>query len=328
MKVIVTGGCGFIGTNVVLKLLEHDQVEAVVVIDKMTYASNDKLMELAYFHANLFIIQDDIVNIEKYNKLHDFEFCIHMAAESHVDKSLNELDNFIHTNVKGTYEVAKWCFKNDIKLIHFSTDEVYGHLEFEDGDRFQEERHPKPRNPYAVSKLFAEQMIDLANIEYHEKGKYLILRPSNNFGEYQDKTKFIPVILNSIKNNKKIPVYGEGKNEREWLYVGDTADIVTQLVTEEHNSINYFYLEDDRKYLNLGSGVDLSNVELIKNICEILDTDADNHIEFVEDPRGNMHDLKYAVDSFKLSCIYDTNKIKSNFKSNLKRTVEWFQSQK
>ena len=322
MKVIVTGGCGFIGTNVVLKLLEHDQVEEVVVIDKMTYASNDKLMELAYFHANLFIIKDDIVNIEKYNTLHDFDVCIHMAAESHVDKSLNELDSFIHTNVKGTYEVAKWCFKNDIKLIHFSTDEVYGHLALEDEDRFQEEQYPKPRNPYAVSKLFAEQMIDLANIEYHKKGKYLILRPSNNFGEYQDKTKFIPVILNSIMNKKKIPVYGEGKNEREWLYVGDTAEIVTQLLTEEHTSIGFF------KYLNLGSGVDLSNVELIKNICELLDTDANEHIEFVEDPRGNMHDLKYAVDSSKLSYLYDTNKIKSNFKSNLKRTVEWFQSQK
>lgn len=324
MKVIVTGGCGFIGTNVVLKLLEKDEVETVVVIDKMTYASNNKLLEFAYIHPKLFVEKEDVVNISKFNKLINFDVCIHMAAESHVDKSLNELDSFIHTNVKGTYEVAKWCFKNDIKLIHFSTDEIYGHLEFGDEDRFQEERYPKPRNPYAVSKLFAEQMINLANIEYHEKGKYLILRPSNNFGEYQDKTKFIPVILNSIKNDKKIPVYGEGKNEREWLYVGDTADIVTKLAIwgAADNSNGHM------KYLNLGSGVDLSNVELIKNICEILDTDSDNHIEFVEDPRGNMHDLKYAVDNFKLSCIYDTDKIKSNFKSNLKRTVEWFQSQK
>jgi dTDP-glucose 4,6-dehydratase len=167
-------------------------------------------------------------------------------------------------------------------------------------------------------------MIDLANIEYHKKGKYLILRPSNNFGEYQDKTKFIPVILNSIMNKKKIPVYGEGKNEREWLYVGDTAEIVTQLVTEEHNSVDYFgRCTVSKHYLNLGSGVDLSNVELIKNICELLDTDANEHIEFVEDPRGNMHDLKYAVDSFKLSCIYDTSKIKSKFKENLRNTV-WF----
>ena len=322
MKVIVTGGCGFIGTNVVLKLLEKDEVETVVVIDKMTYASNNKLSEFAYIHPKLFIRKDDVVNISKLNKLTNFDVCIHMAAESHVDKSLNELDNFIHTNVKGTYEVAKWCFKNDIKLIHFSTDEIYGHLEFEDEYRFQEEDYPKPRNPYAVSKFFAEQMIDLANIEYKQKGKYLILRPSNNFGEYQDKTKFIPVILNSIMNKNKIPVYGEGKNEREWLYAGDTADIVTQLITEEHDIIGCM------KYLNLGSGVDLSNVELIKNICELLDTDANEHIEFVEDPRGNMHDLKYAVDSSKLSYFYDTNKIKSNFKSNLKRTVEWFQSQK
>jgi dTDP-glucose 4,6-dehydratase len=322
MKVLVTGGCGFIGTNLVLRLLEEKSIEKVLVVDKLTYASNDTVKKVMSDdnwrpkgYEKLFFKEDDIINISSYKP--DFDFCIHLAAESHVDKSLHELDNFIHTNVKDTYEVAKWCFKNDIKLIHFSTDEVYGHLALGDEDRFQEEQYPKPRNPYAVSKLFAEQMIDLANIEYHKKGKYLILRPSNNFGEYQDKTKFIPVILNSIMNKKKIPVYGEGKNEREWLYVGDTVDIVTQLLTEEHSSIGFF------KYLNLGSGVDLSNVELIKNICELLDTDANEHIEFVEDPRGNMHDLKYAVDSFKLSCIYDTNKIKSKFKENLRNTV-WF----
>ncbi len=317
MKVLVTGGCGFIGTNVVLRLLEEDSIESILVVDKMTYASNDTVKKLIYSNEKLFFKEDDILNISSYNT--DFDVCIHLAAESHVDKSLHELDNFLNTNVKGTYEVAKWCFKNNIKLLHFSTDEVYGHLEFEDENRFEEDDMPAPRNPYAVSKLFAEQMIDLANIQYNGKGCYTILRPSNNFGEYQDKTKFIPVILNSIKNKKGIPVYGKGENQREWLYVGATANIVCKLVTEECET---------KDIINLGSGVDLSNVKLIEHICEIIGTEPNEHINFVEDPRGNMHDLKYAVDNHGLECIVGEeylNDLKLNFKLHLKETIEWFQ---
>ena len=144
-------------------------------------------------------------------------------------------------------------------------------------------------------------------------------RYKDSNGEYQDKTKFIPVILNSIKNKKGIPVYGKGENQREWLYVGATANIVCKLVTEECET---------KDIINLGSGVDLSNVKLIEHICEIIGTEPNEHINFVEDPRGNMHDLKYAVDNHGLECIVGEeylNDLKLNFKLHLKETIEWFQ---
>lgn len=322
MNILVTGGLGFIGTNLVESLLENPEVSFVYVLDKITYASNNKLWELTKKEDTcdkLTIHQFDILNINELYSTMDFDFCIHLAAESNVDKSMDALEHFVNINGYGSYEVAKYCFKHGIKLIHFSTDEVYGELplNIDKHMRFNEKRTvPQPRNPYAVSKYIGEQMVRLAQTELDKPNDCIILRPCNQFGPYQDDSKFIPRMFDCVAESKRMPIYGDGINIREWMYVKDTCNIVNRIISKWNKNYSF------PSIMNLGSGNDMSNMEIAKWITEHFYLDLAKKIEFVEDPRGNCHDTRYAVDNYEMKTNLGGIKL-TNFNMAMQETMDW-----
>lgn len=321
MRVIVTGGCGFIGTNIVFALLNNPDVEKIVVLDKITYASNDAVRNLTYINDKVKLYIFDILNINSIDDVpKDFDYCIHLAAESHVDKSIGEMKKFTNVNALGTYEVAKFCFMNGIKMIHFSTDEVYGDLPLnaEYDDYFKESKTwPKPRNPYSTSKLFAEYMIQLAEIEFGVYENCIKLRPCNQFGPYQDVTKMVPKLITNILKGDKMPIYGHGENIREWMFVKDTARLVDKLICmwELGSPLP--------KVMNVGSGIDIANVDMVKNICHKMNKRPNDVIEFIVDPRGNCHDARYSVNTDIMQRVL-VNFKHTPFMDALDKTINWY----
>lgn len=324
MKVLVTGGCGFIGTNIVFALLENPDVEKVYVLDKMTYASNTTLRDMVSSVPvpELTIYEGDIRWMSRYDEFKDVDFCINLAAESHVDHSIGAIEKFTEVNGFGTYEVAKFCFLNGIKLIHFSTDEVYGDLpmNIEYDDRFEESRTwPKPRNPYSTAKLYAEHLIQLAEIETGIYENCIKVRPCNQFGPFQDKSKLVPKMITNILLGKKVPIYGEGENIREWMYVKNTARAIQRIMEKWQIGCPM------PKVMNIGSNYDISNVDMVKTVCELMNKRPNDVIEFIEDPRGNCHDARYAVNTEVMHKILSPFGI-SNFKDSMISTIEWYEN--
>jgi dTDP-glucose 4,6-dehydratase len=327
MKILITGGCGFIGTNLIFHLLEDPDVEHIYVIDKFTYASNNQihdLYQLAEGVSNvLTVYNEDVNNISNLLGPTTADFCINLAAESHVDKSMDvgALDYFIKSNAFGSYEVAKFCFDHDIKMIQFSTDEVYGDLPLKitELEKFDEiKTRPSPRNPYSMSKLFAEHLIKLAEIE---KGVYentIKLRPCNQYGKWQDPTKLIPKLITNILTKKTMPIYGAGENIREWMYVEDTCKIVTKLLKLWEVGCTL------PNTINIGSGIDISNVNLVTKICIMMDKDPFNVIDFIQDPRGNYHDARYAVNTTTIDKILGPEFKFTELDDGMKKTIDWY----
>ena len=304
MNVMVTGCAGFIGSHVTEEFLDAGYV--VHGVECFTYAGSDDNLIHANKHESFSLMKANILSTHLMKSIieeNDIEWVINLAAETHVDNSIKDSEIFIETNVLGTKSLLDACLKTGARLLHFSTDEVYGSAVDE---CFIETHKLDPRNPYSASKAAAEHMITSYANTYGVE--YLMVRPSNNFGPRQHNEKFLPTIIRSIKSGKKIPVYGKGMQEREWMYVKETAKATRFIL--ENADINSVY--------NVSSNFHMKNIEVVGMVCDLVGKDLDECVEYVEDRPG--HDFKYSINPSKLNRLgYDVN---NNFGENLKELLD------
>ena len=310
-NILVTGGYGFIGGNFIKFLKENFPEANIVNIDKAGYASNRQFIDGLSFNYEIDLSRDlsELENVFLSNK--PFDFIFHFAAESHVDNSIKGPTEFVQSNVLGTQNMLE-CFRrlnaNHGKFIHISTDEVYGHLGWNDPS-FTEETPIAPRSPYAASKASSDLMC-LSYIETYGLD-ISVTRCCNNFGPNQHHEKLIPTIINSLKDGKPIPVYGEGTNIREWIHVQD------------HNSAVWCVAIDGKPGVyNIGSGIEMSNIEVVGILCKIFNKDIDECVRFVKDRPG--HDFRYSIDSTKIKDELGWEPRYNNFEKELAKYVEYY----
>ncbi|MGM0967461.1 MAG: dTDP-glucose 4,6-dehydratase [Bacillota bacterium] len=307
----ITGGAGFIGLNFVKLLLQETDVR-LTVFDKLTYASHpeemDELLKLSHFR----FIQGDITLQHELDQAFDevYDAIIHFAAESHVDRSIESAEPFIQTNVLGTYRMLEAVLKGKAKkLIHISTDEVYGDLELND-PAFTEQTPLSPNNPYSASKASSDLLVK-SYIHTHQLPA-MITRCSNNYGPHQHEEKLIPTIIRKAINGEKIPIYGDGQQIRDWLYVEDHARAVKQVL--ENGTAGQVY--------NIGGGNEKTNLDLTKTILTQLGINYDR-IAFVEDRKG--HDRRYAIDASKLKRELGWTQ-DTSFEAGIEKTINWYRA--
>ena len=324
MKVLITGGAGFIGSHVIRLFVKKYPKYHIYNLDKLTYAGNLENIKDIEKSSNYTFIKGDITDIDFIRSIfqeHNFDAVIHLAAESHVDRSISDPLIFIKTNIIGTatlLQVAKESWKNDYtdKLFyHVSTDEVYGSLEL-GGDFFYETTAYDPRSPYSYSKASSDHLVRAWS---HTYGFPIVISNcSNNYGSYQFPEKLIPLFINNIVNNKPLPVYGEGINIRDWLWVEDHARAIDVIFHEGKHGETY----------NIGGHNEWTNIDLIKLLCSLVDEKIGNPegkseklITFVKDRAG--HDLRYAIDASKLENELGW-KPSLQFKEGLSKTIDWY----
>ena len=327
-KYLITGGCGFIGSNFIHFLLKNGLSSQIVNLDKMTYAGNKDNLSSIEYDDNYHFIKGDICNqstvrdiLEKYNP----DVLVHFAAESHVDRSIDGPAEFIQTNVVGTLnlliESNQWLkelnrkTKDNFRFIHVSTDEVYGSLG-EEG-KFLETTPYDPSSPYSASKASSDHIVRswFRTFDF----PVIITNCSNNYGPYQFPEKLIPLMIINSLTGKDLPVYGTGMNIRDWLYVRDHCEAIQTVVDKGELGETY----------NIGGNNEITNIQIVKNICSILDSEAplksgrsySEKIIFVDDRPG--HDFKYAIDASKIK-----NKLgwapKESFETGIKKTILWY----
>ncbi|MFP3839352.1 dTDP-glucose 4,6-dehydratase [Bacillus safensis] len=308
---LITGGAGFIGLNFV-KLLLQDTDVRLTVFDKLTYASHpeemDELLKLSHFR----FIQGDITLQHELDQAFDevYDAIIHFAAESHVDRSIESAEPFIQTNVLGTYRMLEAVLKGKAKkLIHISTDEVYGDLEPDD-PAFTEQTPLSPNNPYSASKASSDLLVK-SYIHTHQLPA-MITRCSNNYGPYQHEEKLIPTIIRKAVNGENIPIYGDGQQIRDWLYVEDHARAVKQVL--ENGTAGQVY--------NIGGGNEKTNLDLTKTILSQLGISHDQ-IAFIQDRKG--HDRRYAIDASKLKDELGWMQ-ETSFEEGIEKTINWYRA--
>jgi dTDP-glucose 4,6-dehydratase len=309
-NVLVTGGAGFIGSNVINYILAKRDDYNIVILDKLTYAGNLENLIASESKNNYHFIKGDISNMELVNYLFnkfDIKYIINFAAESHVDRSILGSEVFFRSNVLGTNVLLEAARKFNVKkFLQISTDEVYGSLD-SDG-LFTEDTPLHPNSPYAASKASADMM---ALAFHHTYGvPVVITRCSNNYGPYQFPEKLIPLmIINSLKG-KKLPVYGDGMNVRDWVYVID------------HNAAVETVFENGKsgEVYNVGASTEMPNIQIVKLILNELGKSEDM-IEYVKDRLG--HDKRYAIDSTKIENELGWSP-KFNFEEAMSQTIKWF----
>jgi len=316
-KFIVTGGLGFIGSNLIKYLLDLGYY--VVNLDKITYASN--FYNIKEFKNNKFykFIKVDISNKKKLSQIikkYKPNCIFNLAAETHVDRSIDQSDDFIQSNIKGVHTILEILLKNrKIKLIHISTDEVFGNVK--KNLRTSEYTPYKPLNPYAATKAASDHLINSYVNTYNLKA--VITNCCNNYGPRQNPEKFIPKIISCILNKKKIPVYGKGINSREWIYVEDHCKALHRVYLKGRIGETY----------NIGSNFNVRNIDLVKKIILMSIKknlfDKKSKILFVKDRPG--HDLRYALNSNKIrSKLKWSNSV--NIKDGLLKTFDWYENNK
>lgn len=307
MRYFITGGAGFIGSNYVEHLFtEVEGVTGVTIYDKFTYAANPKNYREFTDEPRLTVIKGDICDalfLEKSMEGHDY--VVHFAAESHVDRSINDASVFVQTNVLGTFNVLEASRKSNVKtMIHVSTDEVYGSL-FEGS---ADEDYPlKPNSPYAASKAASDL---LARSYFVTHGLDVrITRCSNNYGKYQFPEKVIPVFIAKLKERKKLPIYGDGRNVREWIHVSDHARGIQKVL--ESGSSGEIY--------NIGTGSHFSNNDLASEIIRIMNF-TESMKSYVTDRHG--HDFRYSVNSQKIESLGFKQIV--DFNAGITETIDWY----
>ena len=317
-RVIVTGGLGFIGSNLIELLLKKNY--KVINIDKNTYSSNFYNVKEFKSLKNYRFIKCNIGNKKFYKILNKYKpSCIfNLAAETHVDRSIDNPENFIQSNIVGVFNLLE-CFKdyslkNKSKLIHISTDEVYGDIL---KGRSSEKYPYKPSSPYAASKAASDHLVSSYVRTYNLKA--IITNCSNNYGPKQHPEKLIPKIIYNIINNKPLPIYGKGKNSREWIYVKDHCEALLQIYKK--GKIGNFY--------NIGSNKNLNNIQVTKEILKVskkyMLIGKNVKIKFVKDRPG--HDLRYALNSNKIKNNLKW-KPKTSFNKGIILTVKWYLNNK
>jgi dTDP-glucose 4,6-dehydratase len=322
-RILITGGAGFIGSHVVRRFLTSYPEYQIVNLDKLTYAGNLTNLSDVENLSNYTFIKGDIVDAAFVNELfqkHQFDGVIHLAAESHVDRSISSPMEFVITNVVGTVNLlnaALHAWKGDYesrRFYHVSTDEVYGSLG-EEG-LFTEETAYDPHSPYSASKASSDHFVRAYSDTYGLNT--VISNCSNNYGSFHFPEKLIPLAINNIKENKPVPVYGKGENIRDWLWVEDHARAI---------DVIYHGAKAGQTY-NIGGHNEWNNLDLIKLLCKIMDQKLDRApgsserlITFVTDRAG--HDLRYAIDSSKLQ--RELGWLPSlQFEEGLEKTVQWY----
>ena len=313
MTIIVTGGAGFIGSNFILLMLKKYPDYRIVCLDKLTYAGNLSTLEPIINNPNFRFVKADICDEEAVNKLFEEEnpnIVVNFAAESHVDRSIENPNIFLQTNIMGTATLMNACLKYGINRYHqVSTDEVYGDLPLDRSDLFFTEETPiHTSSPYSSSKAGA----DLLVLAYHRTFglPVTISRCSNNYGPYHFPEKLIPLMIANALNDKPLPVYGEGINVRDWLYVEDHCKAIDLIIHKGRVGEVY----------NVGGHNEMRNIDIVKLICKELDK-PESLITYVTDRKG--HDMRYAIDPTKIH-----NELgwlpETKFQDGIKKTIQWY----
>ncbi|HFC77017.1 MAG TPA: dTDP-glucose 4,6-dehydratase [Candidatus Moranbacteria bacterium] len=311
MKILVTGGAGFIGANYVRYILEKYSNDKIINLDALTYAGNLDNLKDVENNPNYKFVHGNITDKELVNKLvKDVDVVVHFAAESHVDRSIKDSDAFVRTNVNGTLNLLEACKNNGNKRFHHvSTDEVYGSLK-KDDPAFNEKTAYDPRSPYSASKASSDHLV---RAYFHTHNLPItISNCSNNYGPYQFPEKLIPLFVTNLIEGKKIPVYGTGENIRDWLHVKDHCIAIDKIVCEGKIGETYC----------VGGNAEKTNLEITHKILELMNAD-ENSIEYVEDRKG--HDKRYAIDFSKIKNELNWEPSVS-FEEGIKETVEWYKN--
>ena len=310
MKILVTGGAGFIGSNFIRHVLASDSKSEVINLDKLTYAANPENLADVQNDPRYRLICGDICNERDLEQVFaiNFDALIHFAAETHVDRSIENATPFLEANILGTRRLLETVrrFPN-LRFIHISTDEVYGSAP--SGTAFTEDSPLDPRSPYAASKASAEHFVRAYANTYGLSA--VILRCTNNFGPYQFPEKLIPLIIANASEDKPLPVYGDGMQERDWLYVEDFCRAI-QLVIQKAKPGSLY---------NVSSGQPQANLKIVRTILKQLGK-PESLIQHVQDRPG--HDRRYALDSSKLHRELGWMP-EVNFEDGIWRTIQWYQ---
>ena len=323
-KCLVTGGCGFIGSNYIRTVLDREEDLHVVNLDKLTYAGNIQNLD-GISSNNLTIVKGDICDVDLINSLfekHQFDTVVHFAAESHVDRSIEGPAEFIQTNVVGTLNLLEQSriFINktnnkDFRFLHVSTDEVYGSLG--DDGKFLETTPYDPSSPYSASKAGSDHLVRAWNRTFGLPT--LITNCSNNYGSYQFPEKLVPLMIINCLQGTPLPVYGKGENVRDWLFVGDHCDAIHTVLAKGEMGETY----------NIGGNNEIKNIDVVTIICSLLDeisprkngSSYSDLITFVKDRPG--HDFRYAIDAGKIQNDLGWSPNES-FETGIRKTIHWY----
>ena len=322
-NILITGGAGFIGSHVVRLFVKKYPQYRIVNLDALTYAGNMENLKDVEDAANYAFVKADIRDAEAMDKVfaeHAIDSVVHLAAESHVDRSISDPMAFVNTNVIGTANMlnaakAYWKGKFEGKrFYHVSTDEVYGSLH--DGGFFTEETSYDPQSPYSASKAASDHFVRAYGNTY--KLPFIISNCSNNYGSHQFPEKLIPLMIHNLREGKPLPVYGKGENVRDWLWVEDHARAIDVV----------FHAGKDGETYNIGGHNEWKNIDLVKVLCSIMDKklgrnagDSEKQITYVTDRAG--HDLRYAIDAGKIERELGWRP-SITFEQGLEQTVDWY----
>jgi len=311
LKILVTGGAGFIGSNFIRYWLKNNPDDYIINLDKLTYAGNlDNLIDISE-NINYKFIEGDICDFDLVNKIiSGVDLIVHFAAESHVDRSIKNSADFIKTNIEGTRILLEAAKNNgNIRFHHVSTDEVFGSLEI-NSPKFNEKTSYDPRSPYSASKAASDHLV---RAYFHTHGLPItISNCSNNYGPYQFPEKLIPLFVTNLIEEKKVPVYGSGQNVRDWIHVDDHNRGVEMIIKKGVIGETYC----------LGGDSEIKNIDITKNILELMGQ-GEEKIEYVADRLG--HDLRYAIDFSKAKKELGWSP-QINFLDGLKTTIDWYKN--
>ena len=317
IKLIVTGGAGFIGSNFIFYMLQKHPEYRIICLDKLTYAGNLSTLKDVMHNPSFRFVKADICDREAVYRLFEEEtpdYVVNFAAESHVDRSIDNPQVFLDTNIKGTAVLMDACIKYGIKRFHqVSTDEVYGDLPLDRPDLFFTEQTPiHTSSPYSASKASADLLVGAYHRTYGLPVS--ISRCSNNYGAYHYPEKLIPLMIINALNDKPLPVYGKGENVRDWLYVEDHCKAIDLII---HNGkIGEIY--------NVGGHNEMKNIDIVRLICQKLGK-SEKLITFVTDRKG--HDLRYAIDPTKITTELGWAP-KTKFADGIDKTINWYLTHK
>jgi dTDP-glucose 4,6-dehydratase len=309
---LVTGGAGFIGSNFIHYWMKSHPTDTVINLDALTYAGNQVSLQDVENHSNYVFVEGSINDRELVDKIMaDVDYVVHFAAETHVDRSILTPAIFLETNVLGTQVLLEAALKHKVKRFHhISTDEVFGSLELNTETKFDEKTPYDPRSPYSASKAGSDHLVRAYGETYGLP--FTMTNCSNNYGEYHHPEKLFPLAITNLLENKKVPVYGDGQNVRDWLYVQDHCRAIEKVLLEGENH---------QTYLVGGLVGDISNLDVVKLIIKLMGK-SEEAIEYVKDRAG--HDRRYAVDWTKLKTKLDWEP-SVTLEEGLLKTIEWYQ---